>query len=395
MKLSDFINLGNLKNINKLWSGFWFMIVLVGAYAVLYSIIAGHHHAFNVTNKVPLGILLSTYVFFVVTSTGLCLVSSIGHVFGVDKMMIFAKRSIFMAIVCMLMGFATISVELEHPFRLFIWGVISPNPASPILWMGILYVFYLIFMSFEFVFLAIEKHKKARLFGLLGVISAVAAHSNLGAVFGYQLTRHFWHGPFMPVYFIMSAMLSGAGLILLIYIVPKLFKGETFTDDEVKSLDYVSKIFLFLLFVYLFFEVWKLLVGTYGHPPHEYEAIMAFLNGKYSLNFWIFEILLALVIPILILLTPNFKNLKGYLIAGLSNLIGIFVIRYDLVVGGQIVPLRMPEIPTTIYRFPEKYLYNPYTPSIYEILIVAGVIALTVLIYTVADYVLNFKSSNH
>jgi Ni/Fe-hydrogenase subunit HybB-like protein len=217
-KFENVINIKNLKNINKLWVGFWFLVLLVGCYAALYSMIKGHHVAYNVTNKVPLGLMLATYVFFVVTSTGLCLTSSIGHVFGVKKMMIFAKRAIFMAIVCLLMGFATIALELEHPFRLFIWGIISPNFESPILWMGILYVIYLFFMILEFIFLTFEDHKKAHLFGLLGVISAVAAHSNLGAVFGYQLARPFWHGPLMPVYFIMSAMLSGAGLIFIIYI---------------------------------------------------------------------------------------------------------------------------------------------------------------------------------
>jgi molybdopterin-containing oxidoreductase family membrane subunit len=396
MKLNDFIEIENLKNINKIWTAFWLAIVAIGAYGAIFAIFKGHHHAYNVTDKVPLGLLLSTYVFFVVTSTGLCLVSAIGHVFGVKKLMVFAKRSIFMAIVCMLMGFATIAIELEHPFRLFTWGMISPNFESPILWMGILYSFYLVFMVLEFIFLTAENHKKAHLFGLLGVISAVAAHSNLGAVFGYQLARPFWHGPLMPVYFIMSAMLSGAGLILIIYILPKMLKKEPFSKEEKEGIEALSKIFLFLLFIYIFFEVWKILVGTYGEPPHEFEAIMAFINGPYSTNFWFFEIFLGIVLPVVILLTPKFRTIKGYLFAGLSNLIGIFIIRYDLVVGGEIVPLRLKEVPVTVYRFAEQHLYNPYTPSLYEILIVIGVIGLSVLIYSIADYVLNFKmSGNH
>ena len=391
LKFSNFIDINNLKKINKVWTGFWLLIFIIGCYGALYAIFKGHHNAYNVTNKVPLGLLLSTYVFFVVTSTGLCLVSSIGHVFGVKKMMIFAKRSIFMAIVCLLMGFATIALELEHPFRLFTWGIISPNLDSPILWMGILYSFYLVFMILEFFFITIENHRKAHIFGLLGVITAVSAHSNLGAVFGYQLARPFWHGPLMPVYFIMSAMLSGAGLILIIYILPKYLKKEPFSQEEKEGIEILSKIFLFLLFIYIFFEVWKILVGIYGKPPHEYEAIMAFIAGPYSTNFWFFEVFLGIIIPTIILLIPKFRTLSGYLLAGILNLIGIFIIRYDLVVGGEIVPLRLKEIPVTIYRFADLHKYNQYTPSIYEIMIVAGVIALTVILYTIADYILNFK----
>ncbi len=395
MKINDFLDIDNLKNINKPWTGFWLLLVLIGCYGALIAMFKGHHYAYNVTDKVPLGLLLSTYVFFVVTSTGLCLVSAIGHVFGVKKMMVFAKRSIFMAIVCMLMGFATIAIELEHPFRLFTWGMISPNFESPILWMGILYSFYLVFMVLEFIFLTIENHKKAHIFGLLGVISAVAAHSNLGAVFGYQLARPFWHGPLMPVYFIMSAMLSGAGLIFIIYALPKVLKNEKFTKEEKEGMEVLSKIFLLLLLIYIFFEAWKILVGTYGDPPHEFKAIMAFIKGPYSTNFWLFEIILGLIIPVVILLTKRFRTVSGYLLAGLSNLVGIFIIRYDLVVGGEIVPLRLKEIPVTIYRFAEQHPYNPYTPSFYEVLIVIGVIALSILIYTVADYVLNFKMTNN
>ncbi len=388
-QLSNIVHLENIKNINKAWLGFWFIILLIGLYGAGYAIIEGHEKAYHMTNKIPLTLLLATYVFWVVTSTGLCLVSSIGHVFGNKNMLIFAKRSIFMAIVCLILGFLTIAIELEHPFRLFTWGIISPNLESPILWMGILYSFYLVFMVLEFIFLEINDHSKAHLFGLLGVISAVAAHSNLGAVFGYQLSRPFWHGAFMPVYFILSAMMSGAALIMILYLAPKLMKGEKFTQEEIDGINTLAKIFLLLILIYIFFEAWKILVGIYGKPPHEYEAIMAFIDGPYKLNFWVFEVFLAVVVPLVILLFPSLRSMKNYLIAGISCIIGIFVLRYDLVIGGQIVPLRYPEIPVTSYRF--QYALNSYSPSIYEILIVIGTFALGVIIYTIGYHILDFK----
>ena len=388
-QLTDIIHFENLKKVNKIWLGFWFIVLLFGLYAAGYAIFAGHEKAYHMTNKVPLTLLLATYVFWVVTSTGLCLVSSIGHVFGNKNMLIFAKRSIFMAIVCLILGFLTIAVELEHPFRLFTWGIISPNLESPILWMGILYSFYLVFLILEFIFLEFEDHKKAHLFGLLGVISAVAAHSNLGAVFGYQISRPFWHGPFMPVYFILSAMMSGAALIMILYLAPKFMTKQQFTPEEKAGIDTLAKIFLLLIFIYIFFEVWKILVGIYGEPPHEYEAIMAFIKGPYKLNFWVFEVLFAVIIPLVILLFPVFRSYKNYLIGSIICIIGIFVLRYDLVIGGEIVPLRYPEIPVTSYRF--EYALNSYSPSIYEILIVIGTFALGVIIYTLGYYLLDFK----
>jgi len=52
--------------------------------AVLY--ILHGHHAYNVTRQHPWGLLISMYVFFVVSSTGLCIISSIGHVFGWNRL---------------------------------------------------------------------------------------------------------------------------------------------------------------------------------------------------------------------------------------------------------------------------------------------------------------------
>ena len=40
------------------------------------------HHAYNVTREHPWGLLIAVYIFFVVSSTGLCIVGSLGDVFG-------------------------------------------------------------------------------------------------------------------------------------------------------------------------------------------------------------------------------------------------------------------------------------------------------------------------
>ena len=83
--------------------------------------------------------VLAAYVFFVVTSTGLCLVSSIGHVFGFEAFKPIAKRSVFLAIATIVAGFLVIFFEIENPWRMAIYNVISPNLSSNIWWMGTLY----------------------------------------------------------------------------------------------------------------------------------------------------------------------------------------------------------------------------------------------------------------
>ena len=71
------------------------LMALVGVAAGLHAFFIGHDHAFGNTRDVPWGLLIAAYVFFVVTSTGLCLVSSIGHVFGVQHKSMDSQKSIF------------------------------------------------------------------------------------------------------------------------------------------------------------------------------------------------------------------------------------------------------------------------------------------------------------
>ena len=57
------------------------------------------HHAYNVTREHPWGLLIAVYIFFVVSSTGLCIIGSLGDVFGFKDYMLISKRAIFGSIV--------------------------------------------------------------------------------------------------------------------------------------------------------------------------------------------------------------------------------------------------------------------------------------------------------
>jgi len=65
--------------------GIFGLLTVVGVAFGVHAMFVGHEHAYGVSREVPWGLMLAAYVFFVVTSTGLCLVSLIGHVFGVES----------------------------------------------------------------------------------------------------------------------------------------------------------------------------------------------------------------------------------------------------------------------------------------------------------------------
>ncbi|HWH71118.1 MAG TPA: NrfD/PsrC family molybdoenzyme membrane anchor subunit [Candidatus Sulfotelmatobacter sp.] len=359
--------------------GVFALLTALGVAAGLHAMLVGHEHTYGVTREVPWGLLISTYVFFVVTSTGLCLVSSIGHVFNVETLKPIAKRSVFMAITTIIAGFLVIAFEIENPWRMPIYNMLSPNVTSNIWWMGTLYGAYLFFMVIEFALLQMGRHKQAGMFGLAGVISGIAAHSNLGAVFGLLAGREFWHGPYMPIYFITSAMMSGCAAVIFFSWLAYRTNGWQMSEAYKGSLRATGKLMALLITVIAFFTTWKMISGISGQPPGKYEAMMALINGPYSVNFWVGEIMLGMVIPFVLIMAARAKNIKTMFVGATSMIIGIFFMRYDLVVVGQIVPVYH-ELGVNEY----KHLLS-YSPSLYEGIITLGGFGLTAFLFLLGE----------
>ena len=345
------------------------LIVVAAAAAGIHAMSIGYSHAYNATREIPWGILISTYVFFVVTSTGLCLVSSIGHVFGVKDFMPIAKRAVFLSILTIVAGFAVIFFEIENPLRMALYNVISPNLTSNIWWMGTLYGAYLFFMTLEFIFLQIEKHKFAMYSGFMGVVSGIAAHSNLGAVFGMLHGREFWYGPYMPIYFIASAMMSGCATIIFFTYLAYKINREKMDKSMERAVEVTSKVGVLLICTIIFFTAWKIITGFVGAPAKR-EAFMALLTGQYALSFWGLEVIVGMLAPLALYLLSRGKNMKMLFAGSALMIFGIFFMRYDLVVVGQIVPVYY-ELGVNEYT-----TLLSYTPSVHEILIVLGGMAL-------------------
>jgi Ni/Fe-hydrogenase subunit HybB-like protein len=355
------------------------LLTLVGVAAGIHSIYAGHEHTFGVSREVPWGVLIAAYVFFVVTSTGLCIVSSIGHVFGFKNFNPIAKRAVFMSICTIVAGFLVIAFEIENSWRMPVGNVIGANATSNIWWMGTLYGAYLFFMLIEFVMLQKNEHKKAMGFGLAGLLTGIVAHSNLGAVFGLLNGREFWHGPYMPIYFITSAAMSGCIAIIFFTYLAYRANNWQMSDDMKKSLGSVANVGALLLAIIVFFTSWKMITGVTGKPPGKYEAIMSLVNGPYALNFWGGEVLLGMVIPFVVIMLVKGRNMHALFFASLAGMVGIFFMRYDLVIVGQLIPHYHG---MGLVDYPE---FLSYSPTLHENLVVIGGIAFCLMLFLMGE----------
>lgn len=341
------------------------------------------HHVYGVTRQHPWGLLIAMYVFFVVSSTGLCIMSSIGHVFKIKAFLIIGKRAIIGAILTLLTGFAVIVFEVGHPWTMVVYNVLDPNLTSAIWWMGTLYGLYLVFIIFEFFFLNNSNHRWSRIFGLAGLVVGVSAHSNLGAVFGFLVARPIANGVFYPLYFVLSAMVTGSYLLFLIYG----FRYRMNFPPEVKTfLVTLAKTLGLLIAVLLFFEVWRMLTAIYGNMPERADVAIHMIG---SFNFLFGELLLGMLIPFVIIIFSKGEAIKSLVYASITGMIGIFFMRYDLVHDSQLAPMQA--LKTREYQLPPGLV--EYTPTAVEWMIGIGAIGMLFMMYYVAEKLFNLDHS--
>ena len=364
---------------------FFGVIAMLGMFVIgVYTYLMHGHHAYNVTREHPWGLLIAVYIFFVVSSTGFCIVGSLGDVFGFKDYTMISKRAIYGSIVTIMAGFAVIAFEIGHPVTMLIYNVLSPGLTSAIWWMGTLYGLYLTFMIIEFYFLLNNDMKKAKYFGLTGLLVGLAAHSNLGSVFGFLNARTISQGVFYPTYFILTAFITG---IFLSFIIMGFRYKLNFNEQTKKLLQGLAKIQGLLISILIFFVTWKLLTDMYGGMPNRAEVAEHILH---STSFQI-EVVLAMILPLLVILKDFGRSPVLMFWASLSGMVGIFFMRYNLVHDTQLKPLQM--LKTSEYQLAPEWIH--YFPSGTEIMISLGGLGLCIALYYIGTKLFNLDEEAH
>ena len=345
------------------------LLLVTGVMTGCYAFIAGHEHVYNNTREMPWGILISTYAFFAITSTGLCLLAAISHVFGGNRLAPLGNRLVWGSIITIMSAFAVIGFEIENPHRMLLYNVISPNLTSNIWWMGTLYGLAVGFMLVEFWLILTKQFKMAVILGVGGALAEVAANTCLGGVFATLPSRPFWYGGMLPVYFLSCAFLSGAAMAIIFNHAAVAIRKRDFETAEFEGIQTAGKILLLMLILVSVGTFWRMVSFYVGGTYEGRLAADALLTGPLSSNFKLFEISIGLVGPILILVMSRLKSVPAMSAAALMAIVGMFFARYDMVVAGQLVPMFL--------GYDNLPNYLEYSPSIGEILVVLGGIGLT------------------
>lgn len=394
------------------WVSFLLAFVVLGAFVVMLSFVEGQE-ILEISPHISWSMLVAVYVFFVVSGSGMCMVTSMGHVFGIKRYELISKRGVFFASVAIISGLLAILLHLGHVERAMIYVYLSPNLKSGILWMGMFYTVYLFFVIIEYWLLAraeiaeiarnstgykqvfyslltlgrkdeSEKavhldHKIAKIAGSAALVTGLAAVSTLGAVFGHLESRSLWYGAFYPVYFILSATFSGLSFFLFITILTYWVTGEGINSKLNQLIGELGKLLGLMLSVGFLMTAWRLIVSI--NDPVSADSAMLFLNGPFSISFYIFEMLFGTIVPIVILINPK-VSIKGVFISCLMIVAGLFVMRYNFLTAGQVYPGLSDDLPS-------------YFPTFLEIVITMAITALFAFMYSIGVRFLPMKETDH
>jgi len=361
----------------KLWLALLTVLCLVGAVGALIALPAGWE-VLGTTPTFEWGILITGYVFFAITTSGLCLASSLGTVFGIEMFIPLEKRHAILALLSLVTAFGLIALDLHYPVRMVFGAVLSPSPFSPMWWMGVFYGVYLVFLITE-VWSMFTGHWQVHRFAcVLSSITAILAPTTLGAVFGILAARPYWHGAFTPPAMVTAALLSGIALLGIVFSLVHRFRLAGWERATTLAIPAIRLLMMIVLPGTILVLAWQMMFGLYGVVPGLSDATMAILVGPLALQFWVLRVGLGLVVPLALVLQPRTRTPAGLFAASCLIFLGLFADRMIFVSAGQIAP-------ATAVAGVVSSPWAEYTPSPVEIAIIVGAFAFFALVYTLAE----------
>jgi molybdopterin-containing oxidoreductase family membrane subunit len=369
----------------RAWYGLLGIMLLIGAIGAVRAVFPGDK-GLATTPSVEWGLLIVAYVFFAITTSGLCLASSLGTVFGIDRFRPLEKRHAILAVLCLVTAFGVIALDLHYPIRLVFGAALNPSLSSPMWWMGVFYGIYLCFLLTE-VWSIFWHHERIHSIAcLLSSAMAVVAPTTLGAVFGVLAARPYWSGVFTPMLTVASALLAGTALLGVVFYVVVRLRLAGHERAGVLAVPAIRSVLILALAIVAVLIARQVIDGLTTADPGLSAATHALISGPLAVQFVGVRLIAGLVVPLAILLLPWTRGARGVLAAGCLSLVGVFADRLSFVAAGQIAP-------TTAVSGVVSTPYAVYTPSLVEISILVGAIGVVALLYTLAERYLDLRES--
>ena len=329
---------------------------------------------FMYPNEVELqwSVLIVLYPFLTGLVAGAFILASLERVFQVQAVKPTYRLALLTALAFLLVAPLPLQLHLGHPER-SIEMYLTPHGSSAMAMFGFVYLWYLlavlvleIWLDYRHDIVVLSQtttgwrralyraltlgssnisphalhidERAGWLITVIGIPSAFLLHGYVGFIFGSVKANPWWSSPLMPVVFLFSAMVSGIAVVMVLYMLLTRLRGQTI---DMRCVDTIAK-YLFYTFIIDFSLEMLDLVHRIYEADESFRSLDFMVHTKLYFSHIVLQILIGTVTPIVLLAITQVMKLnevarkRTYSIAGCLTLIGIFAMRWNVVIGGQL-----------------------------------------------------------
>jgi len=329
---------------------------------------------FMYPNEVELqwSVLIVLYPFITGLVAGAFILASLERVFRVEAVKPTYRLALLTALAFLLVAPLPLQLHLGHPER-SLEMYLTPHRSSAMAMFGFVYLWYLMAVLLLEIWLdyrrdIVLKSQSTtgitRLFyrfltfgssniserslriddrlgytiTLIGIPSAFMLHGYVGFIFGSVKANPWWSSPLMPIVFIFSAMVSGIAAVMLLYMLSASLRGK---EIDMRCVDKIAQYLMYTFIIDFSLEMLDLIQRIY-EADESFRSLDFMVHTRLWTSQVIVQMLLGTVTPIALLALTQLSNFKElirrriYAIAGCLTVVGIFAMRWNVVIGGQL-----------------------------------------------------------
>lgn len=282
---------------------------------------------------------------------------------------------LFTGFVVLLMALFIVFLDLGHPER-FWHVIIYPDFTSMITWMVWLHSIYLVILGVELLLTFWGNGNSERWLRWLGLLSLPVGLALIlvsGSIFGVVAARPLWNASILPLMFFISALATGASVLLLLTVV---FWPDKSAAEYGQTVRFMARVAGWLLLAGVFAASLIAFTALYQGSPARTDALLLILTGPYWWSFWILHVLLGVIVPLFILFTMAHRPVWVGVAAALS------IVTFVTITLNIVIPVLVtPEIEGLATAFVHPKLTLDYVPNVMEWSVIAFVFGFGGLLY--------------
>lgn len=359
----------------------------------LFSFITLEHEGHWLTgmnNQVVWGLPHVFAIFLIIAASGILNIASISSVFNIKIYKPLGRLSALLAICLLTGGLIVLVLDLGRPDRLVV-AMTTFNFKSIFAWNIFLYSGFMAVIAIYLWMMFEARYNK--FIGKVGAFAfawRVILTTGTGSIFAFLVAKEAYGALSAPL-FIALSLLMGTAIFYKILFWMDRGLGVPLGAEIISRF---RKLLIYFIFTVLYITVLAHLTSLYITKNHDFEFFLLFSENIYTFLFWVGQIGLGTIIPLVILYNKKLsKSALGILLASILVILGGFIMLYIIIISGQAYPLDLFPGYNESSTFYDGAI-SAYTPSIYEVMLGLGGVGISAAIYIFAIMVLDFTPKN-